>query len=150
MSMVLAQQPEATVPPVEAAEPRALEPGEPNPGAAIKPSEHTQPPPPPEIKRNTYRPFQPGWFVRTAYASQGTPLPVEVWDVVVPPGLTKPARFPGGVMFEVIDGILEVVEPALGGVRTGETFSVDYDQSVVVRNDGDRPATLRAVVIGER
>jgi hypothetical protein len=50
-------------------------------------------------------------------------------------------------MFELIDGSLEVVEPKRGAVRSGASFAVDEGGRVVLHNVGDRPATLRAVVV---
>lgn len=138
---------QGVVPPVEATEPAAVEPGKLRPAPAVPPASRPPAQPAPEVKRKLYRELARGVFVRPSYAAAGAELRVEVWGVVVAPGASEPARFPGAVMFELIDGSLEVVEPKRGAVRSGASFAVDEGGRVVLHNVGDRPATLRAVVV---
>ncbi len=142
LSSAQVQQPASTpLPPVHTAEPREVK-----PVAPVKPG--PEPVQPPDSRRDFYRPFVEGLYVRKAYLSENTVPPVEVWNVVVAPGKAGTARFHGGVVFEVIDGSVVVVEPKRGEIRTGGTFTVGQGRDFTLHNDGDRPATLRAVIIG--
>ena len=106
------------------------------------------PPAPGTPGRNQYRKLVTGLYVRTVYVAEEAPLPVEIWGVVLAPGQAEPARFPGAVVFEVISGDIVVDEPKLGEMRAGSSFAVEQGASVVLRNTGEAPATLRAVVVG--
>ncbi len=131
--------------PAAAVEPRAVEPGTTGPQGDAPPATPIgeQPGPP----RNPYRALVAGLYVRTVHAAEQGVLPVEVWGVVLAPGETGPAQFPGAVVFEVIDGDVVVVEPKRGQVRAGGSFAVDEGATLVLRNEGRAPVTLRAVVV---
>ena len=142
----LAQTSDTLTPPAHAVEPQERVPGDPGPQPGGGPPPELIPVP--DSRREFFRALAKGLYVRESYAAKDTLFPVEVWNVVVAPGQTKAIRFPGAVVFEVIDGGVIVVRPKRGKVRTGETFSVKQGEAVVLRNDGKRSATLRAIIIG--
>jgi hypothetical protein len=124
----------------------AQAPGAPLPGTSVTPERLTDLEP-----HAPYRQLVPGLLVRTRYAADtGAQSAVEIWDLMVGPGMTtENARLAGAAIIEVRSGI--GVLTALGSpheLRIGTTFALDEGAEFVIKNgDKDVPLILRVTLI---
>jgi len=100
---------------------------------------------------STFHQYATGLLARTTYAADSTgPYRVEIWDLVVGPGMrSAPAALPGGAVFEVRAGSgqieierkrQELAQGAAVAVAQGVHFSL-------VNGRKDLQLAIRAVVI---
>jgi hypothetical protein len=99
---------------------------------------------------STYRQFAPGLLVRTRFGTAAGSNRVELWDLLVGPGLRSgSATLPGGAVLEVRGGAGRIViDGKEQELQAGKTLAVpDRTAFVLVNTRMDVGLSIRATVI---
>jgi hypothetical protein len=100
---------------------------------------------------STFHQYATGLLARTTYAADSTgPYRVEIWDLVVGPGMrSATTALPGGAVFEVRTGSGRIeIERNRQELRQGETLAVAQGAPFsLVNGRNDLQLAIRAVVI---
>jgi len=93
----------------------------------------------------------PGLLARTIYTAEGSePYRVEIWELVVGPGMkSETTALAGGVVLEVRGGRGYItIDDKRQELRLGATLAVDDGHKFALENaDKESPLSLRGVVI---
>ena len=108
----------------------------------------------PEQPADAFRQIVPGLLARTIYTAESSgPHRVEIWDIVVGPGMKSEATtFPGGAVLEVQGGHGSItIDDKRQELRLGSTLAVDDGHKFALENaDQEAALSLRAVVISSQ
>ena len=103
---------------------------------------------------DAFRQIVPGLLARTIYTAESSgPHRVEIWDIVVGPGMKSEATtFPGGAVLEVRGGHGSItIDDKRQELPLGSTLPVDDGHKFALENaDKEAALSLRVVVISSQ